>query len=739
MVGRRRRTSDSTTATVDPEDNVYTDELNVLKKFDPRLEADDATSTIQTFILEDATIHDKHGQPAELFTVRTKGPFTIRGRLKIDQEQSSRAKNPAMRTALIESKNIRRYAIGAFDSENSVRYGAWAGGGTGWFEIRPPSAEYKPTHDRMIEGVAIYYTIMTAIEEHADAVEEYETQTKPGKKGSKKKGRKSPPKALTIQSLLLKYAVAMGDGATLDEVEARCDNHAPFLISHFYEDRAAFDWEPTIFFKWLVERHPDIHLEVQKARKMKPQGQPTIEEVPEEMDIVAPADTTDEPPAQKAISKRRQRDTPQDTGLNNDDVEAHNSGASGSRRSIRSRSRAKTKTQSRSPPPVVIAAVSSPPPEPMDVDAALQNMSVSEPSQNQEASERSNVDLILEGLEELRPELEPLSKNSFPKVSSKLYYKYSIKHYLGSAEILKYYARELVERLDQSVWGDSKFWDTLQENAHGPRITLEHVTVENIPGSLIRRKAKTTNTKPETNGAGSSAAFATPPPKRAGRPAGKMSALRLVGSKGSKRRFDSTEDTPDTVSRGSKAAKTSHTYDSEENSMEAASSSGDSDNESEVDTAESPAALKVVVRAEILPTTDAKGPNGTWVCDEEDCGFVVRNPDQDEGRERIQDHIQEAHYKDENRDARIDLAVTEGVKNHLPIEYGTHSPSSHFRQLCLSDEVSPFWDTGPSGPLTSRAASPSESVTVAGSSDEDDILPGTLESISCALSNYISR
>ncbi|KAI8238053.1 hypothetical protein K4K54_007761 [Colletotrichum sp. SAR 10_86] len=619
MVGRRRRTSDSTTATVDPEDNVYTDELNVLKKFDPRLEADDATSTIQTFILEDATIHDKHGHPAELFTVRTKGPFTIRGRLKIDQEQSSRARNPAMRTALIESKNIRRYAIGAFDSENSVRYGAWAGGGTGWFEIRPPSAEYKPTHDRMIEGVAIYYTIMTAIEEHADAVEEYETQTKPSKKGSKKKGRKSPPKALTIQSLLLKYA--------------------------------------------------DIHLEVQKARKMKPQGQPTIEEVPEEMDIVAPADTTDEPPAQKAISKRRQRDTPQDTGLHNDDVEAHNSGASGSRRSIRSRSRAKTKTQSRSPPPVVIAAAPSPSPEPMDVDAALQNMSVSEPSQNQEASERSNVDLILEGLEELRPELEPLSKNSFPKVSSKLYYKYSIKHYLGSAEILKYYARELVERLDQSVWGDSKFWDTLQENAHGPRITLEHVTMENIPGSLIRRKAKTTNTKPETNGAGSSAAFATPPPKRAGRPAGKMSALRLVGSKGSKRRFDSTEDTPDTVSRGSKAAKTSHTYDSEENSMEAASSSGDSDNESEADTADSPAALKVVVRAEILPTTDAKGPNGTWVCDEEDCGFVVRNPDQDEGRERIQDHIQEAHYKDENRDARIDLAVTEGVKNHLPIDH----------------------------------------------------------------------
>lgn len=59
-----------------------------------------------------------------------------------------------------------------------------------------------------------------------------------------------------VPANVLQYAVAMGDGATLDEVEARCDNHAPFLISHFYEDRTAFDWEPTIFFKWLVERHP---------------------------------------------------------------------------------------------------------------------------------------------------------------------------------------------------------------------------------------------------------------------------------------------------------------------------------------------------------------------------------------------------------------------------------------------------------------------------------------------------
>lgn len=32
--------------------------------------------------------------------------------------------------------------------------------------------------------------------------------------------------------------------------------HAPFLISQFtQEDPAEFDWRPTLFYKWLTNKH----------------------------------------------------------------------------------------------------------------------------------------------------------------------------------------------------------------------------------------------------------------------------------------------------------------------------------------------------------------------------------------------------------------------------------------------------------------------------------------------------
>nr|XP_036579293.1 uncharacterized protein CTRU02_10903 [Colletotrichum truncatum]KAF6786779.1 hypothetical protein CTRU02_10903 [Colletotrichum truncatum] len=494
----------------------------------------------------------------------------------------------------------------------------------------------------------------------------------------------------------------MGDGATYDEVVARCDDHAPFLISHFYEDSNAFDWPPTSFFQWLVERHPDIHANVLESRKKKSAGAASRDELPRETEVIDSPSATDEPPAQKSLSKRKQRNPSQDTNLASNEVDANDFATSNSQRSIRSRSRAKTKTQSRSPPPEVPAVNQISTAEAMEVDVVPQ-MPPLEPENGHVAGQRSHVDMILEGLEELRPELEPITKTTFSKVSSKLYYKCTIRHYPGSGEILKYYAKELLERLDKNAWGESGFWKTLEETASGPRSKLEHVTVDQISASLVRRKAKTMKNEPSASS--KVIALETPPPKRVGRPAGKMSALRLVGSKGSKRRLDPTDDTPTTASRGFKTAKISHIYDSEEDqAMDDASSSGDDDDDSEPDTAESPAALKLVIRAENVPTTEPKGPNGTWVCDEDDCGFVVRNADQQEGRERIQEHIREAHYEDdESRDTRIDLAVTEGVKNHLPIEYDTPFASSYFRYICHSNdhpELSPFWESRPSGSTT---------------------------------------
>lgn len=69
----------------------YVEELTVLKKFSPELDAED--SMLQTFVLEDATVCDKAGRPVELFTVKTKGPFTVRGRVVIDEERKSRGQS----------------------------------------------------------------------------------------------------------------------------------------------------------------------------------------------------------------------------------------------------------------------------------------------------------------------------------------------------------------------------------------------------------------------------------------------------------------------------------------------------------------------------------------------------------------------------------------------------------------------------------------------------------------------
>ncbi|KAK1502513.1 hypothetical protein CTAM01_05326 [Colletotrichum tamarilloi] len=633
MAGRRRRTSDSTTGTVEPDRRAYAKELSILKRYDP-VEGD----MLQTFVLEDAIVCDKKGNPVELFTVNTQGPFTVRGRVVIDGPQTARAVKPSTKSALIETHECTRYAIGVSDNG----YGAWAGGAAGWYEIRPPSAAYKAIFDHTIEGVSIYYTILDIIEEHAAA--------NTNKKGPKKKGV-----AMTIGTLLFKYAVAMGDGATLEEVEQRCDDHASFLISHFYEE-PEFEWTPTLFFKWMTERHSDIHKKVLELRKKKLAGVKPGPSIPEKTEAVVTPTVSDEPSAQKALSKRKQRGTPADDSQ----TDSHDFAVSA--RDMRSRSRGKTKTQS---PPA---------PEPLE-EAMAVDETPEVPNQTElvrTVHDRSNVDALLEAIDDIKPEAEPLSKAAFSKVSSKLYYKYKVKAYLGAADILKYYAKELVERLDQDEWRGSGFWKTLEESAQGPRFSLEHIQLEQIPEALTRRKAKEVSNPrnrwpslPEE--ARGSTDVATPPPRRVGRPAGKMSGLRLAGTSG-KRRFDSGDETPESVSR--QVAKRFHAGDASDEDEVMNDGSSSEDDDSSVDSAESPTALKVVVRAENIPTTIPKGPNGTWVCDEDDCGFVERNPESEDGRIRINEHMQNEHYhEDENQVQRINLAVTEGDKNHLPIDH----------------------------------------------------------------------
>jgi hypothetical protein len=76
-------------------------------------------------------------------------------------------------------------------------------------------------------------------------------------------------------------------------------------------------------------------------------------------------------------------------------------------------------------------------------------------------------------------------------------------------------------------------------------------------------------------------------------------------------------------------------------------------------------ALRTIIRSYGPPSMVPTGPNGSWVCDEEECGFVVRDAEEQAGIARIQQHIQ-SH---ESQAQGSDLGVTEGRHGFVPIKY----------------------------------------------------------------------
>jgi hypothetical protein len=53
--------------------------------------------------------------------------------------------------------------------------------------------------------------------------------------------------------LFLRYAVRVGSGITVQEVEKRCLDVAPFLISQFLDDLSF--WKKTYLYEWFKEIH----------------------------------------------------------------------------------------------------------------------------------------------------------------------------------------------------------------------------------------------------------------------------------------------------------------------------------------------------------------------------------------------------------------------------------------------------------------------------------------------------
>jgi hypothetical protein len=48
----------------------------------------------------------------------------------------------------------------------------------------------------------------------------------------------------------------VGDGAVLEDIYAKCDRHAKFLVAHFpKEDPDDLKWSETPFYAWMTNRH----------------------------------------------------------------------------------------------------------------------------------------------------------------------------------------------------------------------------------------------------------------------------------------------------------------------------------------------------------------------------------------------------------------------------------------------------------------------------------------------------
>src|SRR5262245_27101837 len=54
------------------------------------------------------------------------------------------------------------------------------------------------------------------------------------------------------------FAVSEGDGSVKQEVERRCEEHAPFLYSHFHSEEM-FSWQSTSFYPWIFSLKVSHH------------------------------------------------------------------------------------------------------------------------------------------------------------------------------------------------------------------------------------------------------------------------------------------------------------------------------------------------------------------------------------------------------------------------------------------------------------------------------------------------
>lgn len=288
----------------------------------------------------------------------------------------------------------------------------------------------------------------------------------------------------------------------------------------------------------------------------------------------------------------------------------------------------------------------------------------------------SPIDLLLDVLEEVASTREIMKKGIKAKtVHTQIYLKCRVPNYGAPPEILAYFSKDLLSRLGHE-WKGTEFYGWLREVSSKP-LRLENITANQMPTSVRRRvKAAPRALKGADAVPRRDSDDGSQPPDRA-RKSGKGAGLR-PSQKRPAGEMDLDAESGGRRGRVGKYVKYFQPInigeEDEDEEMEEASNAdsiieevGEDNDGSSIPLPKN--AVPVVVYAEKIPGMSPTGPNGTWQCDQEGCGYVVRAADNQAGQERIMQHFLEHEHQKE----KVDLALKES-RGHMPIKYAYFPP-----------------------------------------------------------------
>ncbi|KAK3685557.1 hypothetical protein B0T22DRAFT_465976 [Podospora appendiculata] len=656
MAGRRsRRASVSTTATIDHSRIRWTKESSLLKPVGKHEDEADWPC----YVVTDAMVYHKDGKTlANPLYVGIEGPLIVRGKLEEpEEEDQANLLRPGTKSAYIEISDIEKYSIG--DPAT-----CWVAGNAGWFEI-VPAPQYEGMYRQVTEAITLYYGVATVYENYQANCQERQL---------KKKKPLAPP---TLHEVLFKSAVNIGDGAVLAEFEKRCHKWAKFLISHFPIDKE-MEWDGTAFATWIYHSHPDLKKKYADAAAALAARPAPATRTPSISASERRSQSKGTLELQSSRSTRASR-----RGSHEEDVEMKDvsSGPSKSPPAQRFRKSVEPRpiTKTHVPLPARYShlqqqetAKSSPAIKPLSTPKSsvpptvdLATTSSSDPV----------VDRLLVILQEVSAGLN-LEKVMPTRVHSYLYQKCKVRKYAAAPLITAHYAPQLLARLGQA-WHGTPYYNWLTEVAGHPPTDPDLITVEEMPDSTFRRGTNAgrpskppASATPATYTERDESEDDTRQPPVGTRRSGKGAGLRPQAS--SKKRYMSEMDDSALSDgrRGRKSMKFMQTSDSEEDDDDASDAASPQAQEDVIDDIlgdRIPApkdAVRIVVHAERIPTMSPAGPNGTWVCGQEGCNFVVRSAEEPAGQDLIQHH-----FKDHEAQAeKINLAMKES-RGQLPINH----------------------------------------------------------------------